>query len=308
MKTFRKIVLAGGTGQLGTAICNYFSDKADDIVILSRKPAAPSGNIRTLVWDGKTAGEWYKELNSADLLVNLAGKNVNCRYNEKNKREIFDSRTNSIVALSDAAKKCTVPPKLWIQCASATIYRHAEDRPMTEADGEPGQGFSVEVCQLWEKTFWERTAELATTRKVVLRTSLVLGKKEGVFPRLVNLVKFGLGGRQGSGKQWVSWVHELDVVGMIEWIATHQGIEGIINCTSPKPLRNDAFMKIIRQEYHMPIGLPSPKWLLEAGALVIGTETELILKSRWVLPDNIQRSGYVFRLPELRDAVKELLR
>jgi len=307
MKAFKKIVLAGGSGQMGTALKDYFKDKAEAIVILSRKAKPAEGNVRTLLWDGKSADEWYHELEDAEILVNLAGKNVNCRYTEKNKKEIFDSRTNSINALSEAVKKCNRPPKLWIQCASATIYRHAEDRPMTEANGETGEGFSVEVCQLWEKTFRERTAGFTHTRKVILRTSLVLGKQEGVFPRLINLVKFGLGGRQGNGQQWVSWVHELDVASMVEWIALHPAIEGEINCTSPLPLQNKDFMKIIRTAYGAPFGLPAPAWLMEIGAFMIGTETELILKSRWVLPQRIKESGYTFKLPELKDAVKQIL-
>lgn len=246
-------------------------------------------------------------LENVDLLVNLAGKNVNCRYNEKNKREIFDSRTNAIHALSEAIKKCDQAPKIWIQCASATIYRHAEDRPMTELNGEIGEGFSVEVCKLWEKTFFEKTEAFTKTRKIILRTSLVLGKTDGVFPRLKNLVKFGLGGKQGKGEQWVSWVHELDVAGMIEWIAGHDEVNGIINCTSPQPLKNSEFMKIIRKIYGFPFGLPAPSWLLELGAILIGTETELILKSRWVLPEKISKSGYTFKLPTLKESVTHIL-
>lgn len=307
MKEYKKIILAGGSGQIGTALKDYFKDKAEDIVILSRRAKAPEGNIRTMIWDGATAGDWYKELEAADILVNLAGKNVNCRYTEKNKKEIFDSRTNSVRALSMAVRKCTVAPKLWIQCASATIYRHAEDRPMTEENGEPGQGFSVEVCKLWEKTFHEETAGFHQTRKVILRTSIVLGKHEGAFPRLRNLVKYGLGGQQGNGRQWVSWIHERDVAGIVEWVARHKEIEGVFNCTSPHPIKNKEFMREIRGVYGKSIGLPAPAWLLAMGAVIIGTETELILKSRWVLPERILETGYEFRYPSIKEALGELV-
>lgn len=307
MKKYHKLILAGGSGQMGTAIKNHFKDLADEIIILSRSAKPQQDNVKTIEWDGKTVGDWYKELENTDILINLAGKNVNCRYNKKNKKEIFDSRTNSIDSLSEAVKKCHVAPKLWIQCASATIYRHAEDRSMNEVNGEIGEGFSVEVCKRWEKEFSERTINFKETRKVILRTSLVLGKTEGVFPRLKNLVRFGLGGKQGNGRQWVSWIHETDVAGMVEWIAEHNKIDGVINCTSPYPLQNKPFMKVIRQIYGMPFGLPAPTWLMELGAFVIGTETELILKSRWVVPDKIKESGYQFKLPLLQDAIRQIL-
>lgn len=292
---------------MGKAIAGYFRDKVEEVVVLSRSENTEIEGVRTVYWDGKVAGAWCEELEGADIVVNLAGKNVNCRYTNKNKQEIFDSRTNSIKALCEGFRQCKVVPKVWIQSASATIYRHAEDRAMNEFNGEIGEGFSVDVCKTWESTFFEMSAAFTNTRKIVLRTSLVLGKREGVFPRLENLVKFGLGGHQGDGTQWVSWVHEADVVGIVEWIIEHPGIEGVINCTAPVPLKNREFMTILRKGYGAWFGLPAPKWLLECGAMIIGTETELILKSRWVLPDKIQQSGYVFKFPQLKEAVKNIL-
>src|SRR6185503_8128890 len=162
-------------------------------------------------WNAKATGPWSNSLEGADMLVNLAGKNVNCRYTEKNKKEIFDSRTQSVEALAQAVATCKIVPKLWVQCSSATIYRHAEDRSMTEANGEYGEGFSVEVCKKWEKTFHDLTLNFTGMRKAVLRTSLVLSKNDGVFPRLKKLTRLGLGGKQGNGRQWVSWIHEADV-------------------------------------------------------------------------------------------------
>lgn len=307
MKTYGKIVLAGGSGQMGKAITTYFKDKAEEIVILSRSGESKDKRVRTVYWNGKDAGDWCEELEGADLLVNLAGKNVNCRYTEKNKREIFDSRTDSIRALSEGLRRCKVVPKVWIQSASATIYRHAEDHPMNEVSGEIGEGFSVEVCKTWESTFLEMSSAFPEMRKVILRTSLVLGEQEGVFPRLKNLIRFGLGGSQGNGKQWVSWVHETDVAAMVEWILEHREIEGVINCTAPVPLKNTEFMSVLRKQYGAWFGLPAPTWLLELGAILIGTETELILKSRWVLPDKIRESGYEFKFPQLEGAIKDIL-
>lgn len=307
MKTYKKIVLAGGSGQIGTALCSFYANRTEKIVVLTRGKTKQKGNIHYVKWDAKTQGSWAKELEGADMLINLTGKNVNCRYTEENKKEIFDSRTNSTHALVEAITNCDVWPKLWIQSSSATIYRHAEDRPMTEKDGIIGSGFSVEVCKKWESEFWDQTLPFVTMRKVVLRTSLVLGKKEGVFPRLRNLTRFGLGGKQGNGKQWVSWIHEADVVNMIEWIARHEKIEGVINCTAPNPIKNKEFMQIMRKGFCMPFGLPSPAWILEAGAFIIRTETELILKSRWVLPRKILKTGFQFQYPEASTAINDLI-
>lgn len=307
MKTYKKIVLAGGTGQIGIALCTFYAGRTETIIILSRGNNKQVGNIRYVKWDAKTQGPWAKELDGADMLVNLCGKNVNCRYTDKNKKEIFDSRTNSTKALATALVACTHPPKLWVQSASATIYRHSDDRPMTEKDGVIGTGFSVEVCKKWEKVFLEETQQFTNMRRAILRTSLVLGKKEGVFPRLRNLTRFGLGGKQGNGEQWVSWIHETDVARMIDWIATHKEIEGIINCTAPTPLKNKDFMDCIRKGFRMPIGIPSPAWLLELGAFFIRTETELILKSRWVLPRKITKTGFQFQFPEATTAIHNLI-
>jgi len=300
--------MAGGTGQIGTALAAYFKHRCEDIVVLSRSAKPTVGNVRTVKWDAATAGSWTSELEDADLLVNLTGKNVNCRYSARNKQEIFDSRTKAIQALAEASARCKCAPRVWIQLASATIYRHAEDRAMTELDGEIGDGFSVEVCERWENTFFDCTAALGATRTAVLRTSLVLSADEGVFPRLKNLVKAGLGGRQGNGRQMVSWIHEADVCGAIEWIANTSKAQGIYNCTAPEPLPNQRFMNVLRTGLGHRIGLPSPRWLLELGAIIIQTETELVLKSRWVLPYRLQAEGYTFRYPQLQEAVIQLVK
>ncbi len=303
---YKKIVLAGGNGYLGNVLANYYKDKTEEIVILSRREKQTEHNIRTVTWDGKTRGKWTAELVNADMLINLSGKNVNCRYTDKNKAEIIVSRVLPTELLGIVIQDLYEPPKLWINITSATIYRHAEDRPQDEETGEIGSGFSIDVCNAWETAF--NKYETPKTRKVTLRMGIVLGREGSVFPRLLNLVKMGIGGMQGNGEQYVSWVHEHDAARSTEWFADNPELQGIFNCTAPIPIKNAELMHIIRKAYGTPIGLPAPEWLLEMGAIMIGTETELILKSRWVLPKRLLDSGFEFRYRNAEDAVKEILK
>jgi len=301
----KKVILAGGSGYIGKVLASFYSERANEVVVLTRGISALKGNVRFVHWNGKDVSDWSKELEGADLLVNLTGKNVNCRYNQRNKNEILNSRINATAALGKAVSQLSVPPRVWIQSASATIYRHAEDRPMDERTGEIGDGFSVDVCKEWEKKFWEQ--EVPFTRKVLLRIGIVLGKSDSALPRLLNLTRLGLGGRQGSGRQYMSWIHEADVASVIHWVYTHEKITGTFNCTSPQPLTNADFMKTMRDVCKVPVGIPMPGSLLKLGALMIGTETELILKSRWVLPTKLLEAGYVFQFPDLRSALLNIL-
>ena len=302
---YRKIVLAGGSGYLGRVLTDYYKGKAKEIVILGRKISGAHGNVRTVVWDGLTESDWIESLENADLLVNLCGKNVNCRYTEANQKAIIDSRTVPTRLLGQAIQKLRHPPKLWINVTSATIYRHAEDRPQDEENGDIGYGFSIDVCQKWEETFLEMTTP--DTRKIALRMGIVLGRSHGAFPRLLNLVKYGLGGQQGDGEQYVSWIHEQDAAKCTEWLLSQDDLEGIVNGTAPYPLKNKDFMKTIRNAFGISVGLPSPAWLLGVGAWLIGTETELILKSRWVVPTRLLSHGYQFLFPKADHAIKDIL-
>ncbi|ASU32566.1 TIGR01777 family oxidoreductase [Mucilaginibacter xinganensis] len=302
---YKKIVLAGGNGYLGRVLADYYKDKAAEIVILSRHEKQVEQNIRTVTWDGKTRGKWTAELVNADLLVNLCGKNVNCRYTEKNKAEILASRLQPTELLGEVIRDLFEPPKLWINVTSATIYRHADDRPQDEETGEIGTGFSVDVCTRWEAAF--NKYETPKTRKVALRMAIVLGRNDSAFPRLLNLVKLGMGGMQGNGRQYVSWVHEHDVARSTEWLLDHPEMNGVFNCAAPVPLKNADLMQVIRNAYGMPFGLPAPQWMLEAGAVLIGTETELILKSRWVLPARLLKSGFKFEYETAAEAVMAIL-
>lgn len=301
----KKIIIAGGSGCIGSALARYYKNKVTEIIILSRESRPQQGNIRTISWDGKTTGPWINELNGADMLINLTGRNVNCRYNKKNRDEILNSRIDSTKVLGEAIRSVKHPPRLWIQSSSATIYRHAEDRPMDEFTGEIGEGFSVEVCKAWEKTFQQQATPC--TRKVLLRIGIVMTNFGGAFPNLLRLVKAGMGGRQATGNQYISWIHIDDLVNIIDWIFHREYIQGTYNCTSPKPIQNSFMMKNLRKQCHAFIGLTMPRWLLEAGAAVIGTETELILKSRWVLPAKLLKEGYPFRYCEIEHALANLL-
>ncbi len=292
----KKIVLAGGTGFVGQYLEQKFTDQGYQVVIISRQP----GHLN---WSNHTG--IVNALEGAEMVVNLAGKSVNCRYTEANKREIFDSRMETTEALGTAILACDNPPPLWINSSTSTIYRHAEDRPMTEANGEFGSGFSVEVGKAWEQAFF--SFKLPNTRQAALRLSIVLGKDGGVMTPYENMVRFGLGGKQGNGRQMFSWIHLEDVYRIILFIRDHETISGVLNTTSPEPVTNRDLMKQLRLTMDRKIGLPATKWMLNMGAVVIGTEPELILKSRWILPERLQQAGFKFTYPTLDKALENIL-
>lgn len=300
-----RVVLAGGSGYLGGVLADYYRDKADEIIILSRSAHASNGKIQWVEWDGRTKGPWTSALEGCDLLINLCGKNVNCRYTEKNKAEIFRSRLEPTKLLGEVVAELRQPPKVWINMASATIFRHAEDRPQDEVHGEIGQGFSVEVCKAWEATFAAATAP--STKKIVLRVAIAFGKKDGVIPRLWRMTRLGFGGKQGNGHQFVSWIHEQDLARMTEWVYLHGKDGGVYNAVAPQVIRNSDLMRLVRKRLHMPFGLPAPSWFLDIGAVIIGTETELILKSRWVYPQRLLDEGFQFTYPDAESALQDIL-
>jgi len=302
---YKKIILAGGNGYLGGVLARYYRHLAEEVIILSRKPKASDGNVKTVLWDGVNKGEWIKEIEGAEMLINLCGKNVNCRYTAQNREEIIRSRVIPTALLNEVVGELSNPPVLWINITSATIYRHAEDFAQDEATGQIGYGFSIDVCQQWEEAFFSECK--APVRKVALRMGIVLGRSDSVFPRLLNLVRFGLGGKQGNGRQYVSWVHEQDVARSTEWILDHPEMNGVINCTAPEAIKNVDLMYTLRKSYGMPVGLPTPAWLLNIGARIIGTETELILKSRWVAPKRLLDSGYQFLFTKADYAIDDIL-
>jgi uncharacterized protein len=301
---YKKIVLAGGSGFIGQHLCRYFHERAEEIVVLSRGKERSTEFCRIVHWDGEHPGPWTKELEGCDLLINLSGRNVNCRYNQENQEEILKSRLQPTRLLGNVIGRLQRPPSTWINMTSATIYRHAEDRPQDEETGEHGSGFSVDVCTRWENAF--RECITPGTRKIILRAAIVLGREDGLIPRLKNLVRLGMGGKQGTGKQYVSWIHEQDLARIIEWVAEKGEDGSVFNAAAPGAIQNKDLMEITRETYGMPVGLPMPQWLLEFGAILIGTETELILKSRWVYPGKLLKEGFNFQYPEAAPAIREL--
>lgn len=306
IRSARTIVIPGGSGYLGRVLARHFVGAGDQVILLSRRPAETKDGVTTLAWDAKTLGPWATALEGADVVINLAGRSVNCRYTARNKQLIYDSRLHSTKVLGDAIAAASNPPRVWINSSSATIYRHAEDRAMDEHTGEIGTGFSVDVCQRWERMFFE--SETPHTRKVALRTAMVFGGgKGGVMDAFDFIVRAGLGGTIGPGTQYMSWLHHEDFAHIIEWIVAHDSIDGAVNASSPNPVVNRAFMKAYRRAWGVPVGLPTFAWMLEIGAFVIRTESELLLKSRRVVPTRLLESGYEFRHPDWDGALRTLV-
>ncbi|KAA0548560.1 TIGR01777 family protein [Bacillus sp. BGMRC 2118] len=290
-----KVVLAGGTGFIGQYFEQKFMKQGYEVKIISRQHQHISWNDQKAIQEA---------LEGSEMLINLAGRTVNCRYNEQNKREIMNSRIETTTILGNAVEACQSPPRLWVNSSTATIYRHAEDRPMTEEKGEIGEGFSVDVAKAWEEAFF--SYNLLKTRQVALRIAIVLGPSGGVMTPYMNLVKYGLGGKQGSGKQMFSWIHIEDLFNIVRFIQEHDHLSGVFNCSAPEPVSNQELMKTLREKMQKPFGLPAMKWMLELGAAFLRTETELVLKSRWVLPDRLQREGYHFTYHTLNQALDNI--
>ncbi|MGZ8940647.1 MAG: epimerase [Limisphaerales bacterium] len=309
-----KIVIAGGSGQVGTILRRAFAPK-HEVVVLSRAAEKGEGQVRMVPWDGERIGPWASELDGADVLINLAGRSVNCRYGTKNRREIIDSRVKSTRVLGQACTGLKSPPRVWLQASTATIYAHVPSGAAPHDEGGVIGGnevgvpetwrFSIEVAMAWERAFDE--VKLPNTRKVKLRSAMVMSPDaKGVFDTLLALVKSRLGGRAGDGRQYVSWIHERDFVRALEWIIEHKEFRGHVNICAPNPLTNEEFMRELREAAGVAFGLPATKWMLELGAVFIRTETELILKSRRVVPGWLESSGFEFEFPHWRAAAREL--
>jgi NAD dependent epimerase/dehydratase family enzyme len=285
-----KIVIPGGSGQVGTLLARAFAADGHEVVVLSREPS--SAPWRTVRWDAHMVGEWAAELEGADAVINLAGRSVNCRYTPANRRAILESRVHSTRAVGEAIARCARPPRVWLQASTATIYSHRFDAANDEATGMIGGGegardswkFSIEVARAWEGALAE--ADTPATRKVALR---------------------GLGGRAGSGRQFVSWVHEADFVRALRWLMEHDEVDGAVNISSPRPLPYDDFMRALRQAWGTRIGLPATEWMLAIGTRVMRTETELVLKSRRVVPGRLLEGGFEFHFPHWPEAARDLV-
>jgi len=310
-----KIVIPGGSGHVGTLLARALASRGDDVVVLSRAPR--SAPWRVAHWDGRTVGEWSEEIDGADVVINLAGRSVNCRYTPAHRAEIMDSRVESTRAVGTAIANSRTPPRVWLQASTATIYAHRYDAPNDEASGVIGGGsepsvpdtwrFSIDVARAWEATLDE--ADVPRTRKVALRSAIIMSPEDGgPFATLMELVGRGLGGRSGDGLQYVSWIHDSDFVRAVLWIIAHDGLAGVVNVSSPNPLPQEDFMRTLRRAAGVRVALPAMKWMLEVGAMVMGTETELILKSRRVVPARLVEGGFAFTYPEWPGAALDLVR
>jgi len=300
-----KVIIPGGSGHLGTILRRDFERDGHEVVVFRRDGG--------LGWDGRTIGPWTGEVDGADVVINLAGRSVNCRYNPQNRAEILNSRVDCTRVVGQAIARAARPPRLWLQASTATIYAHRYDAPNdedgilggTEASAPDTWRFSIEVAQSWERALDE--ANVPLTRKVKLRSAIVMSPEPGgPFDVLLNLVRHGLGGRAGDGRQYVSWIHYRDFVAAIHWIISHEELGGSINVAAPHPLPNADFTAALREAWGIRFGLPASRWMLEIGAVLLRTETELILKSRRVIPGRLLESGFSFKHPTWPEAARDL--
>ena len=308
-----RIVIPGGSGQVGNLLARHFSREGHEVVVLSRKPKpAP---WREVAWDGRTPGDWVRELEGSDVCINLTGRSVNCRYNQANRKEIYDSRIDSTKVLNEVIATLSRPPNVWLNSSTATIYRHSLDKPMDEATGELGGNepgapdtwnFSIRVAKDWEQAFFATATP--QTRKIAMRSAVTLSADHGgIFDMLSTLVRRGLGGINGSGEQMVSWVHGKDFVRAVEFLIANESFSGVVNIASPNPVSNRDFMQALRRAWGVPIGLPAPAWLIEIGCFLMQTESELVLKSRNVIPGRLEEAGFQFDFSQWTAAAANLV-
>ena len=300
------VVIIGANGFLGRYLCRHFTRNGREVVAIARNRKGWSGDGMFLKWDGETIGPWAYALEGAELVINLSGRSVNCRYNAKNREDILASRVKSTQVIGKAIAACRVPPKLWINSSTATWYRHAEDKAQNEWHGIMGEGFSCEVAVAWEDAFFAAKVP-AETRKIAMRIGMVLANEpETVYDVLGNLTKNVLGGTMGKGTQRISWIHMEDFLRSVDFLMRDPFIEGLINVTAPNFPTNRELMKCFRETMGMPFGLPATEWMLKIGAFFMKSETELILKSRWADPLRLREAGFRWRYPKAAEAIEDL--
>lgn len=306
-----KIILAGGSGFLGQALARHFNALSWEVVVLTRQPKTSADGVREVAWDGETIGAWAHELEGAEAVVNLCGKSIDCRFTSANRKLLVESRTRPTLVIGEAIAQCKTPPRVWLNSSSASLYKHTFDMDMDEAGAhgatpEAKDDFLVVLIHRWEGAF--NAVQTPQTRKVALRTTMVLGmSRNSVVPVLRRLTRLGLGGRMGSGKQFVAWIHEADFCRAVEWVIAHEALSGPVNFAAPKPLTNAEMMRLFRAACGMPFGLPAMEWMLELGAFFLRTETGLIIKSHRVVPGRLLASGFTFRFPHFREALEEII-
>jgi uncharacterized protein (TIGR01777 family) len=297
------VVLAGGSGFLGRALSGELTRAGYEVLVLTRRPRAGEGRVWQARWDGRTVGEWARLLEGAEAVVNLSERSVNCRYTRRNRREIVESRVHSVAALGRAMQSCATPPKVFIHIASLAVYGDAGRRLCCE-DAPAGKGFSAETCLAWERAF-ERL-ELPSTRKLLLRTGLVLGRDGGALPTLARLARCYLGGTVGDGRQYVSWLHRQDFARLVLWCLERESAAGVYNATGPAPVTNAEFMCELRCALKRPWSPRTPAALVRLGAFLMGTEAELALHGRRAVPDRLVEEGFKFMYTNLEAALADI--
>ncbi|HVF42768.1 MAG TPA: TIGR01777 family oxidoreductase [Pyrinomonadaceae bacterium] len=301
-----RVVLAGGSGFLGRALAEEFVREGHEVVVLTRKPSGrPRAGVREVAWDGKNVcASWARELEGAAAVVNLTGRSVDCRHTAANRREILESRVNSVEAVGRAIRACAEPPRVLIQAGSLAVYGDAGKRVCDE-HAPAGQGFPVEVCKRWESAF--DSLELPSTRKVFLRIGFVLGRDGGALPTLARLARFCLGGAAGEGHQYISWLHIRDFCRLVLWCVERPDADGVFNATGPAPVTNAEFMCELRCALKRPWSPRTPAWLVRLGAFILRTEAELALTGRRCIPDRLVEMNFKFIYTNLESALADLL-
>jgi uncharacterized protein (TIGR01777 family) len=299
----KKIIIAGGTGFLGHLLLSRLTKESMNLIVLTRKiPSSRISQVKYVLWDGLNQGEWTKELEESDVLINLSGKSVNCRYTNKNKRKLIESRVNSTLALDTALQNTVKPPRLWINASSAAYYGFSDK--ILDENSPAGDDFPSEICKKWEEAFFSN--KLSNTRKVALRLAVVLQPNQGLIKPFVWLVKSFFGGKLGSGKQYFTWIHQEDFIRSIIWFMTNHDKSGVYNITAPESITNEEFMRELRKALKIPFGISSPTWLIKIGGKIIGTEPELVLKGRAAIPRRLLIEDFQFTYPKLHESIYNL--
>ena len=309
-----KVVIPGGSGQVGTVLARAFQADGHEVVVLSRQPE--NRPWRVVGWDGSTLSDWQAEIDGCDVVINLAGRSVNCRYTAANRQEILASRVLSTRVVGQAIAGAPRPPRVWLQASTATIYAHRYDAPNDEFTGILGGDeqdapetwrFSIAVASAWERAFDEAMTD--RTRKVALRSAITSSPdRGGIFDTLLGLTRRCLGGRAGDGRQFMSWIHHEDFVAAVRFLIDRDDVAGVVNVASPQPLPNAEFMRVLREASRAPFGLPATEWMVKIGAIFMRTESELVLKSRRVVPARLLEHGFTFKHPHWKDAARDLCR
>ena len=300
----KKIIIAGGTGHIGSSLADYFIQRGHDVRVLTRKVSKRNSQFSITLWDGVNPGSWMQDLEGSDVLINLCGKSVDCRYTKANKLKLIESRVNTTTLLGQAVTECKKPPSLWINASSSAYYGFSDK--IVNEDSGPGDDFPATICVKWEQAFF--SLHTPETRKVAWRLGVVLQSGKGLIAPFVRLAKSYMGGKLGTGNQYFTWIHERDFLNAAIWTIDNSTAEGVYNLTSPEPVTNVVFMNALRNAIRVPIGISLPTWLVHFGGKIIGTEPYLVLDGRRVVPRRLMDSGFKFRFPEIKHCLNDLFK